>query len=79
MTLTKEEIKILAELERGMDSGEIKFVIWRGDNRVAVRNEVMEELGLKHGQGISDVIFERILKLHLAIAQTEVAIDKAKQ
>lgn len=77
--LTNEEIKALAECERKMDSGELKYVFLNpGRNRVAVSAEIIEQLDLKHGQTINSLIFLRILELNLANAQAQMAIDNAK-
>ncbi len=50
--LTTEEIKMLAEVERQMDAGEVPFVVWAG-NRMVVQQIVMDELGLESGQTVS--------------------------
>jgi len=75
MTLTNEEIKMLEELNIGMDRGEINFVIYR----IAVGDEIMEQLGLKNGQNISDSIYTRILELKIAECRAKIVISKAKE
>ncbi len=76
MELTTEQIKDLAMMEQMMDSGEV-FWVKLGYNRVTVSEVVAEELGLKQGQTINDVIFHAILKGSLASIQAQIAVNKA--
>lgn len=76
--LTVDEIRLLALVERKMDSGEIKFVRL-GEHRVSVQPEVMTELGLVCGQTITDPIYRAILEQHLAYCQTQLALQRAAQ
>ena len=65
MTLTIEEIRMLADLERRMDSGEQPYVIIEG-HRAAVTPLVMDEFGLESGQTVSKPIFLAMLEANLA-------------
>ena len=66
MEFSKDEIRLLAEGERKMDSGEQPHVVNEGD-RVAVMPEVMEDLGLESGQTVSNAIIIAILKAQIEI------------
>ena len=70
--LTDEEIRLLAECERKMDSGEMPWVSWHGE-RIAQTPYVMEHLGLKLGQTICDAIFVRALELKIEECQEGIA------
>ena len=76
--LTTEEIKMLAEVERQMDAGEVPFVVW-GGRRMTVRQLVMDELGLETGQTVSHEIAGAILNANLAACRAAVAADKLTQ
>ncbi len=71
-----DEIRMLAECERMMDTGVIPFVVL-GDQRVAVSKVVMDELDLKQGQTINSAIFGAILRHNIAWIKTEIALKKA--
>ncbi len=75
--LTLDEIRMLAEQERIMDSGEQPFVLDTHRNRWSVSAEVMEELGLVSGQGVSHAIITAIVEAHLASIQARIALDAA--
>ncbi len=77
LKLTIGEIRMLAEQERRMDSGEQPYVFDKNRNRWSVRSEVMEELGLESGQQVSDPIITAIVEANLAVCQTMVALEKA--
>ena len=81
---TDEEIRMMAESERNMDSGITFFVVHDGGH-FPVMDEVAEELGLVRGQRINNPILIRILEKQIAISQREIAkqdaenaIDRAK-
>ncbi len=76
MNLSIEEIRMLADGERRMDSGEQPFVNAPG-GRLRVSPEVMEELGLVAGQTISVAIMQAIIEAQLASLQARIALDKA--
>ena len=67
---TNEDIKMMAEFERKMDSGDLKHVIWRG-NRMAISDNATKEFNLESGQTIND-------QISIAITQFEIADCKAK-
>lgn len=67
--IDKEHIRILAEAERLMDEGKVPWV-WAPDSynsrsRLAVAPNVMEELGLKQGQTVNNMIIDAIAELSL--------------
>lgn len=75
-----EQIKMLAELERDMDSGKIKYVV-RDGQRVSVLDEVMEKLGLENGQTISNALFHAMTLANIEMCQKkmdEEGISKLK-
>lgn len=74
---TTKEIRALAEAERMMDAGQVPFVNF-GGQRVMMRQEVMDELGLKQSQTINNQIFMAILQQNLAYCEAQIAIEKAK-
>ena len=76
--LTDEQIRMLAECERKMDSGEMPYVIWRGQ-RLSQRPYVMERLGLVVGQTISDPIFKRALELGIEECQKAIALRDTEE
>jgi hypothetical protein len=78
-TLSLEHLRLLVQVERQMDSGEVPWVRVEGaSTRAAMRPEVMEALGLQTGQTISWPIFGEILKLNLASAEEELAFQRGQ-
>ena len=75
--LTIEDIRMLAEQERKMDSGEQPHVLDKDRNRWAVSLEIMEELGLKSSQSVSGAIITAILEANIASIQARIAVDAA--
>ena len=73
---TNEEIAMLAEQERRMDSGEQPFVV-ADDSRLAVMPEVMDEFGLVSGQTVTWIIVQRILECQLAIVSAKAVLQSA--
>lgn len=69
---TAEQIRMLAEVERMMDRGEMPFVIWRG-LRSSVLPEVMIELGLEQGQTVTDILYDAILAASIRLCEREIA------
>jgi hypothetical protein len=76
--LTSEEIKMLATLERAMDSGEQPYVILAGQ-RIAFSQEVLNESGVVSGQTISQLIFIHLMQRTLAMIETKIALNKARE
>lgn len=62
---TDEEIKMLAQLERDMDSGKQPFVIC-GGHRTAIMPEMLHKFGLVSGQSVSDFLMMQILEAQLS-------------
>lgn len=58
--LTDAEIRLQAEAQRMMDSGEMPFVIYNGE-RLALMKEQMDRFGLRQGQTINSTIYYHIL------------------
>ena len=77
MNLTNEQIKMLAEAERMMDSGEKKYVILEGE-RLMVTDEVMVALGLQPKQTINQEIFVAIQEENLKMIRLQIQPEKVK-
>ena len=73
-----DEIKMIAEVERKMDSGEQPFVMFSGQ-RVAVPQTTMDVLGLAQGQTINHTIFMAVLQANLADCQAAIAMGKGDE
>ncbi len=76
-TFTIEDIRMLAEMERKMDSGEHPHVLDKDRNRWPVSPEIMEELGLVSGQTVNGTIITAILEANIASIQARIAVDAA--
>ena len=74
---TIEDIRMLAEMERKMDSGEQPYVLDSDRNRWAVIPEIMDELGLESGQSVNGAIITAILEAIIASIQAHIAVDAA--
>ena len=72
---TREDIRMLAQCERDMDSGKQMFVVL-GGSRMALTSECAEALGLVSGQTINALIFEAMLRWQ--IADLEAKIEERK-
>lgn len=75
LNLNRDQIKMLAEIERQMDDGLVPFVIWAG-NRLTVRHECMEEFGLRQAQTINDEIAREIMKWNIAYCEARIVEQK---
>ena len=75
--LSIDDIRMLAEQERNMDSGKVTFVKDKDGNRWAVSPEVMAELGFESKQTISGTLITAMLEASLASIQARIALDKA--
>ena len=64
MTLTDEEIKLLAQLEHQMDTGEQPFVVYHG-HRIAVSKTHMKRFKLRQAQSINDAIHMALLEANI--------------
>ena len=76
MRLAPEEVRMLAQQQRDMDTGKVFFVVLNGE-RLAVEDDVAKELGLERGQTISRDIFGAILNARIAHVQAKIALDKS--
>lgn len=74
MKLRTEQIKMLAEAEKMMDSGQKKYVLF-GGNRMIVDEEVMEKLGLQPRQTITWEIFGAIQQENHQRLQLKIQLD----
>ena len=77
-TLSLEEVRLLAELERKMDSGEIPYVVLQNE-RIAVIPSIMKHLELKSGQTISMTIYLEIMKCSLSEATRKLDEQNAEK
>lgn len=78
MELSIEEIRMLSELERKMDSGEQTYVrLDGGSERLAFSADLLEECGIVSGQSISSAILITLIKMNIANLCTKIALDKA--
>ena len=73
---TLEGVKLRAECERKMDSGEIPFVMLDG-HRVPTSKECIEELGLVAGQTINDALYIAMMRWDIANPKTRMAPSRA--
>ena len=76
--MNKEEIAKLAEIERGMDNGTIKY-IWNRGSRYAFANGVFNGLRLKPGQTVSDGLLLEIIQYSIDMLTTKIAIKNAME
>ena len=75
LEITPEMIREIAALERRMDAGEQPFVKL-GDERMAVMQEVMEELGLESGQTVPRFLFNKILEASIGVCKSQIAMKE---
>ena len=73
--LTIEEYRMLADMERRMDSGEQPYVI-AYDERMAVEPLLMEEFGLVTGQTISSTMAIAVMEARLASLQASITLHR---
>ncbi len=78
MQFTIEEIAMLADQERKMDSGEVSFVMLEG-GVTPVTEAAMKEFGLVSGQTINHAIFISLLEFNLAECEAQIAIENAQK
>jgi hypothetical protein len=77
-TLTKEQIKMLAEGERMMDRGEVPFVRLGGE-RIMCDLACMAELCIEQGQTITGAVFTEILKWKIADCEAKITEQKLRE
>ena len=70
-----DDIRMLAEQERKMDSGESPYVTLRG-NRMAMTQESMDHFKLTQGQTINEVIMMKILEFNISFCQARIETEK---
>lgn len=75
MNLTQEEVRMLAQIERDMDSGKQLFVLLNGE-RLAMLPEVVEFFALEQGQTISNGMYYEILKKIGSICEEKIALQE---
>lgn len=68
MGLTLEELRMLANQEREMDSGAQPFVLYAG-HRLAVTPEAMQHFGLVSRQTINAAVFEALLRHNVEVCR----------
>ena len=73
-----EDVRLLAQLHRDMDAGKIFYVMLEGE-RIAVDDQIADELGLEKGQTICRLIFQEIMKANLASIEAQIAIHGAAE
>ncbi len=78
LTLTIDEVRMLADLERRMDSGEQPYVVTDG-GRKAVEQTIMDELGLVSGQTISSTMEIAVTRAQIASLRAQLAVDRLSQ
>ncbi|MEW7986624.1 MAG: hypothetical protein AB2799_12595 [Candidatus Thiodiazotropha sp.] len=78
MELSNEEMRILAAVERAMDSGEQPFVVC-GGGRWAFPRELLEECGIESGQTVTYPMVANLMHRNLALLETNIAIQKAQR
>ena len=76
MDLTIDQIKMLAEAERKMDTGELSFVVAEGQ-RMLIDPLIMDEFGLVSGQTVTNTIVIEILKAKIAMVKAQIAARRA--
>lgn len=69
--MTPEQVRMLAEAERGMDAGKLPYVVSSGE-RLLVDPLVMDEFGLEIGQTVSNAIVIAILEASIAMCDTAI-------
>ena len=76
MNLTDEQIRMLAGLERDMDSGKQPYVVV-GGFRCAFPGDLLAELGIQSGQTVTEIMMMELQRRMIAKAQVEIALKKA--
>lgn len=75
---TVEELRVLNEVERRMDRGEIPWVRLDGASQ-SVSPEIMKALGLEVGQRITWFMFGEILRLSMEHCQEQIAYERGQR
>lgn len=73
MELTPEHIRILAEIERDMDSGAQPFVRDKMGNRLAFPAHILSECGCISGQTASDTVIVALMNARIRELDARIA------
>lgn len=65
MSLTNEEMRMLAKLERQMDVGQQSFVVTAAGDRFAFSKELLARCGIMSGQTVSHHMLTTLMQLNL--------------
>lgn len=73
---TLEELRIIADVEHKMDTGEIKFVVLDGQ-RMCIDDDTLTHFGLVAGQTVSWPLMTAIIKHKIAECERRIAEEAA--
>jgi hypothetical protein len=76
MNFTNEQIRMLAEVDRDMDSGKQPFVRDSKGFRFAFPSEVMQQCGVESGQTACESVIIALMQANLAMAQSRILLEK---
>jgi hypothetical protein len=79
MNFTQEQIKMLAQHDRNMDSGVTPFVRCEKGLRWSFTLPTMEECGVERGQTVSPVVLTALMQASIAQLEALIAIDQIAQ
>lgn len=74
--MTPEQVSMIAKVQRGMDSGNTKYVLNKGQ-RWAFPDDVFKELEIESGQTVDDFLLTAIMKWNISNLESLIAIDDA--
>jgi len=75
--MNTEEMRLLAQCERDMDSGKQPYVSFNGD-RWLFPLDLLAECGIQTGQTVSKHMLYTLTQMMLARVQTEIALNKMR-
>ena len=75
---TREEIALLAQCERDMDSGKMPFVVL-GGNRWGSSQECLDALGLISGQTVNLIIIQAMLRWKIDDCKAKIEEQKFQE
>lgn len=73
----REDMHLLAEIERDMDAGRQPYVVY-GGSRMAVEPDQLQEFGLVSGQTINHTIARALMEWRVAKIQAAIALKEAR-
>lgn len=76
MNFTNEQIRMLAEIDRDMDSGKQPFVLDSKGFRFPFPADVMEQCGVESGQTACESVIIALMQANLAMVQSRVLLEK---